>query len=242
METKDDSTQGANVTPSWSDKYTRFNLMIFVLFSLTSLGIVVFKEGLDNYQQFYLRIFIGLSGAGIAAIIPGFLEIDLRWLRNTIRAGGAIAVFVIIYSKNPPEIEHFGTVSQLEGEWEYYCNSKSNALPYGSANFGGTANFMKVKHSYGYGISITGRRTWELIDSVKTPVLLPNSWQTISGSITSDDKLIYEYQTMDERPRHGFCSFSIVRDKNLDIIGLDGNFFRVDSPLTNGQIRMHRLK
>ena len=44
--------------------------------------------------------------AGIAAILPGFLEISGKILEITIRAGGAIAVFVLVYKFNPPKLLH----------------------------------------------------------------------------------------------------------------------------------------
>lgn len=232
-----------SITINRSDKINYITLSIFIAFALLGLLIVIFKNDIDTYQQFYLRIFIGLSAAGIAAIIPGFLEINLKWLRNTIRAGGAIAVFVIIYTRNPPEVKTVETMSKLEGTWSYDCYALSSAFPYGSLNFGGTANFQVVENRYGNSLSISGRREWIMKDSVKITPKDVSNWQSVSGAITADDKLVYQYQTIDgSRVRIGFCAYNIIRDLNNNITELNGNFFRVDSPLTNGTVKMIKIK
>jgi hypothetical protein len=50
------------------------------------------------FQYLVFRIVLALAAAGIAAMIPGFLEVKFgKWLRAT----GAIAVFAIVYFLNP---------------------------------------------------------------------------------------------------------------------------------------------
>ena len=50
------------------------------------------------FQFFVFRIVLALAAAGVAAMIPGFLEVKFgKWLRAT----GAIAVFAIVYLVNP---------------------------------------------------------------------------------------------------------------------------------------------
>jgi hypothetical protein len=50
------------------------------------------------FQYTIFRVVLALAAAGIAAMIPGFIELEIKaWLR----AGGALAVFVIVYFYNP---------------------------------------------------------------------------------------------------------------------------------------------
>jgi hypothetical protein len=44
---------------------------------------------------------LALAAAGVAAFIPGFIEVDVK---NWVRAGGAIAVFVVVYFFSPANL------------------------------------------------------------------------------------------------------------------------------------------
>lgn len=51
------------------------------------------------------RVTLALACAGIAAVIPGFLQVELQpAVANVIRAGGALAVFVLVYFFSPAEL------------------------------------------------------------------------------------------------------------------------------------------
>jgi hypothetical protein len=50
------------------------------------------------FQYTVFRIVLALAIAGVAAMIPGFLEVEIS---GRIRAGGALAFFVIVYFYNP---------------------------------------------------------------------------------------------------------------------------------------------
>jgi tetratricopeptide (TPR) repeat protein len=54
-----------------------------------------------DFQIFVYRTIMALAAAGIGAIIPGFLFVQIS---NYVRAGGAIACFVIVYLINPPSL------------------------------------------------------------------------------------------------------------------------------------------
>lgn len=57
-----------------------------------------------RFQLLVFRVILALAAAGLGAVIPGFINIDLAFAAKTaIRAGGAIALFVIIYFFNPAE-------------------------------------------------------------------------------------------------------------------------------------------
>jgi hypothetical protein len=50
------------------------------------------------FQYIVFRAILALAAAGVAAMIPGFIQIQFsQWLR----AGGALAVFVVVYFYNP---------------------------------------------------------------------------------------------------------------------------------------------
>lgn len=55
-------------------------------------------------QTFIFRVILALAGAGVGAVIPGFLNIDGKILEISLRATGALALFVIIYRMNPPSL------------------------------------------------------------------------------------------------------------------------------------------
>ena len=58
------------------------------------------------YQFFAFRICFCLGGAGIASHIPGWLNININ---NWVKAGGAIAIFVLLWFFNPPALITTGT-------------------------------------------------------------------------------------------------------------------------------------
>ena len=76
-----------------------------VLFVTTMLIVAIYFPEPTQFQYLIFRIVIALAAAGVAAMIPGFLQIEISGL---IRAGGALAVFVIIYFYNPAILKQFG--------------------------------------------------------------------------------------------------------------------------------------
>ncbi len=214
---------------------------MFLTLGLISLAIVVLKSDLAAYQQFYLRIFIGLSAAGIAAVIPGSFEIQIKWLDNGLRASGAIGVFLLIYTQNPPELSSTKTMEELKGEWYYSVHPVTEELGYGSKHYGGKANFSIERNDFGRHLSVTGIQEWRTVGSIIESAASSSGWQSISGGITSDDRLIYQYQAMDSNQQiTGFCTYTYVRDKDGEIIRLVGTFHRVNSPHVQGDIFMNR--
>lgn len=73
-----------------------------VVFVITLLALAVIFPEPTNYQQDIFRIVLALAAAGIGAMLPGALSISFAPLPNAaIQAGGAIALFVIVYFFNP---------------------------------------------------------------------------------------------------------------------------------------------
>ena len=52
-------------------------------------------------QWFVFRVVLSLAAAGIGAVIPGLIVVNVS---KVVRAGGAIALFVLVYLLNPPQL------------------------------------------------------------------------------------------------------------------------------------------
>jgi hypothetical protein len=82
-------------------------------------------------QWLTFKTVLTLAAAGIAAMIPGFLRVDLPL---GIRAGGAIAVFIVVYFFNPAQYVADVTLTADSG-WMpggrdpvSYCNEQQAGL------------------------------------------------------------------------------------------------------------------
>jgi len=82
-------------SPTWE----KVSIFVFgVVFITLLVGISLFLPNPTDFQYTTLRIVLALAAAGIAALVPGFIEVQYKQI---IRAGGAIAVFVIVYFFSP---------------------------------------------------------------------------------------------------------------------------------------------
>ncbi|GFD75680.1 hypothetical protein KUL113_51000 [Tenacibaculum sp. KUL113] len=79
-------------------------LTIGVLFLLVLFVLAVMIPNPTNWQAFIFRGGFAISLSAIAAIIPGLLTVESRFQKMSIRATGAIAVFVIVWLVNPPAL------------------------------------------------------------------------------------------------------------------------------------------
>jgi len=79
-------------------------------FGVVFCGILAYaglrKEPITDPGQFFLlRVLAALSAAGVAAVIPGMLNIQVgQGKLLAIRGAGALAVFAVIFLVNPPEL------------------------------------------------------------------------------------------------------------------------------------------
>ena len=71
------------------------------VFVITMLALAVWVPNPTPFQYTVFRIVLALATAGLAATIPGFIEVTFP---NWIRAGGALAVFVIVFFYNPASL------------------------------------------------------------------------------------------------------------------------------------------
>jgi hypothetical protein len=73
-----------------------------VVFVVTFLVIAVRFPNPTEFQRTVFRIILALSAAGVAAMIPGFISLEMGASQGlALRAGGAIAVFTLVYFFNP---------------------------------------------------------------------------------------------------------------------------------------------
>lgn len=96
--------KGANdlkETPKWQ---LVTGLVIGVVFSLIILVMVVYIPNPTPPQFFVFRGLFAISLAAVAAIIPGLLNVESRFNRFSVKATGAIAVFILVWMLNPPEL------------------------------------------------------------------------------------------------------------------------------------------
>lgn len=84
----------------------RLEIAAAFAFGCIAIGIVLwlaFRARTLSQPQFdILRIVLALAGGGVGAVIPGFLSVDMKPnAKLAVRAGGALAVFVILYFFSP---------------------------------------------------------------------------------------------------------------------------------------------
>ncbi|MBY5637730.1 hypothetical protein HFO39_23670 [Rhizobium leguminosarum] len=92
-----------------------------VVFVAAILALAVFVPYPTTYQYTVFRIVLALAAAGVAALIPGFLEVSLRTKVSTaIKAGGAIAVFVIVFFFSPAALVTNPPEEQLNRLWKLH--------------------------------------------------------------------------------------------------------------------------
>jgi hypothetical protein len=72
-----------------------------LLFITTLLVIAIAIPEPTKFQWNIFKTILALSGAAIAAFLPGFINVEIN---NYIRAGGSLAVFVILFFYNPAEL------------------------------------------------------------------------------------------------------------------------------------------
>ena len=107
-------------------------LLAFVvgaLFIVAVLYIVFASETMTNQQFFVIRLVAALAAAGFAALLPGFLNIEMKLPTNVaVRGGGAIGVFLLVWFVNPPPIEPVNDGDDLPLQHEGFLGDLSDHL------------------------------------------------------------------------------------------------------------------
>jgi drug/metabolite transporter (DMT)-like permease len=90
--------------PTWQ-------IIIGVVFGFVFVGavlvLVIIFPDLNAQQYAIVKTVLALAACGIAGVFTGFIEVEGKVEQLAVRAGGALAVFVIVFffTPAPPEIE-----------------------------------------------------------------------------------------------------------------------------------------
>jgi hypothetical protein len=72
-----------------------------VVFVVVLLFVAIFDRNPTPLAIFIYRVVLALAAAGIGAVIPGMIDVNVA---PVIRAGGAIALFMVIYWFRPADL------------------------------------------------------------------------------------------------------------------------------------------
>lgn len=72
-----------------------------IVFVIALLVLALAVPNPTPFQYIVFRVVLTLAVAGVAAMIPGFLTVSVP---NWLRAGGALAVFIVVYFYNPASL------------------------------------------------------------------------------------------------------------------------------------------
>ena len=102
MDQDDDSKKTSNINLPSTNKRKKSSLKTSIWLGIGLLAIilllVIFIPCPSASQYFVFRIIIAIAAAGLATVIPGTLSIEIA---NGVKAGGALAIFAIIYFFDP---------------------------------------------------------------------------------------------------------------------------------------------
>lgn len=74
-----------------------------VVFVLLMIATAFMQPNPTSYQYWVFRVVLALAGAGVVAVLPGFIEVKFG---NWLRAGGALAIFAVIYGVAPAALDN----------------------------------------------------------------------------------------------------------------------------------------
>src|SRR5271165_2139485 len=109
---------------------------VFGCVALAAVLWLAFRAETLSEQQFeILRIVLALAGGGVGAVIPGFLDVTVKVsTKLALRAGGALAVFVVLYFWSPAHWQPPRPVNQhTEGPGSPAQNGNGNSANYNAA-------------------------------------------------------------------------------------------------------------
>ncbi len=76
-------------------------LVCGVIFVTAILVLAIFIPAPSPFQYLIFRVVLSLASAGFVSMTPGFLDVKIA---NWVRAGGALAVFVLVFFYNPASL------------------------------------------------------------------------------------------------------------------------------------------
>jgi hypothetical protein len=100
------SNHGPNAQGRQEESFLRENwqavtaAVFGIAFVCVLLAIALVVDEPKPFSLWVFRVVLSLAAAGVGAVIPGLIHLDLPF----VRAAGAIALFVLVYRVNPPEL------------------------------------------------------------------------------------------------------------------------------------------
>ena len=98
-----------------------------VLFVVVLLSLAIRFPNPTAFQYTIFRSVLALAAAGVAAMIPGFIALSFsKWLR----AGGALAVFAVVYFYNPAALVSSAPSqsNNISGDHNQVINNNSGTI------------------------------------------------------------------------------------------------------------------
>ncbi|WP_018416325.1 hypothetical protein [Teredinibacter turnerae] len=84
--------------PAWQIK---FGAAFGVVFIVAVLAMILMRPELSAEEYAIIKTVMALAASGIAGVFTGFLEISGTITKVTVRTGGALALFVIVFFFTP---------------------------------------------------------------------------------------------------------------------------------------------
>ena len=86
---------------SGGDSSEKLATFVFgVVFLATMLGLAVWVPNPSESQWFVFRVVLAAAAGGFVVFLPGAVNVSIK---PTLRAGGALGVFALVYAVNPPK-------------------------------------------------------------------------------------------------------------------------------------------
>jgi tetratricopeptide (TPR) repeat protein len=85
----------------WQKRQVLIAFCFGVIFLVAILAVAIFIPSPTEFQIFIFRVILSLAAAGVGAVLPGLLTVEAP---PFVRAGGAMALFVIVFWFNPPKL------------------------------------------------------------------------------------------------------------------------------------------
>jgi hypothetical protein len=120
-----------NDTGWWSRQWDQIAAFGFGVVFITVMLVVSLRVPTPSETQWFVfRVILAAAAAGVGAVVPGLLVVRVH---GYIRAGGALALFVLVYWFNPPKLV-LASQQNTKIEQKAYGSTNSNIVAGGDVN------------------------------------------------------------------------------------------------------------
>jgi hypothetical protein len=214
-----------------------------IVFSGVLLGVAVVVKNPTPLLITVVKIVIALAGAGVAATIPGFLNVEMAPSAGiAVRAGGAIAVFVLVFffvpagliagveATPPPPTDHHNIVTRGCG---LQFKQRDALLPIRAGKEG--EQFVTMRREPF--TVLLSKRTWKDSNPDRPVLLVTVSDKPELFSVyRNDSSLFFRFGTSMAEFKHGSGALFTVHDlpAHLSNNSIVGSRFNIDDGLNRG--------